>query len=88
VPRRRSVWAPTMVSQGPWDDTDLDREVDAIVKLLKEQGALRPPEIRDRLETRFWGPGRLRAALAEARSRGLVRKTGRAYDVADSRFTR
>ena len=77
---RRSVWAPTMVSSSPWEDTDLDREIDAIVKLLKEQGPLRPPQIRDQLETKFWGPGRLRAALAEARKRGQVKRTGRAYE--------
>jgi hypothetical protein len=72
-----------MVSTSPWEDTELDREVDAIVKLLKERGALRPAQIRDQLETRFWGPGRLRAALAEARRRGLVRRTGRAYEATD-----
>jgi len=79
-----------MVSTSPWEDTDLDREIEAIVKLLKEQGALRPPQIRDQLETKFWGPGRLRAALAEARRRGLVRRTGRAYEAAEgnSRFNR
>jgi hypothetical protein len=88
VPRRRSIWAPTMVTSSPWDDTDLDGEVEAIAKLLKESGPLRPPQIRDRLETKFWGPGRLRAALAEARSRGLVRRTGRAYEAADGRFSR
>ena len=81
---RRSVWAPAMVSSGPWDDTDLDSEVDAIVTLLKEKGPLRPPQIRDQLETKFWGPGRLRAALAEARRRGLVRRIGRrTFEVAD-----
>ena len=76
---RRSVWAPAMVSSGPWDDTDLDSEVDAIVRLLKEKGPLRPPQIRDQLESKFWGPGRLRAALAEARRRGLVQRKGRTY---------
>jgi hypothetical protein len=80
VPRRRSVWAPSMVSSSPWEDSDLDAEVDAIVILLKDKGPLRPSQIRDQLETRFWGPGRLRAALAEARTRGQVRKTGRTYE--------
>jgi len=82
------MWAPSMVSSSPWEDTDLDREIEAIVNLLKEQGPLRPAQIRDQLETRFWGPGRLRAALAEARRRGLVKRTGRAYGAADGRFTR
>jgi hypothetical protein len=77
---RRSVWAPTMVSSSPWEDTDLDREIEAIVSLLEDKGPLRPPQIRDQLETKFWGPGRLRAALAEARKRGQVKKTGRAYE--------
>jgi len=71
-----------MVSSSPWEDSDLDREIDAIVKLLKDNGPLRPSQIRDQLETKFWGPGRLRSALGEARRRGQVRKTGRAYDAA------
>lgn len=79
---RRSAWAPSMVTSSPWEDTDLDREIDAIVTLLKDQGPLRPPQIRDQLETKFWGPGRLRAALGEARKRGQVRKAGRAYEAA------
>ena len=85
---RRSIWSPTMVSSSPWEDTDLDREIEAIVKLLKEEGPLRPSQIRGRLETKFWGPGRLRAALAEARRRGQVRRSGRAYEAVDGRFTR
>ena len=74
--RRRSVWAPQMVSSILGEDTDLDREIDAIVKLLEEKGPLGAPTIRRELETRFWGPGRLRAALVEARRRGLVRRIG------------
>jgi hypothetical protein len=77
---RRSVWAPSMVSSSPWEDTDLDSEIEAIVKLLKDRGPLRPSQIRDQLETKFWGPGRLRAALSEARKRVLVRKNGRTYE--------
>jgi hypothetical protein len=75
--RRRSIWAPTMVSSSPSEDVDLDREIDAIVKLLKEKGPLPSPQIRRELETKFWGPGRLRAALLEARRRGLVTRSGR-----------
>ena len=74
---RRSVWAPQMVTSTARDDVDLDRELDAIVRLLKEKGPLGPTEIRRELETKFWGPGRLRAALADARRRGLVRRAGR-----------
>jgi DNA glycosylase AlkZ-like len=79
---RRSTWAPAMVSTSPWEDTDLDREIEAIVKLLKDKGPLRPSQIRDQLETKFWGPGRLRAALGEARKRGLVQRKGRTYQAA------
>jgi hypothetical protein len=74
---RRSVWAPQMVTSSPRDDLDLDREIDAIVQLLREKGPLGPTEIRRELENKLWGPGRLRAALAEARRRGLVRRIGR-----------
>jgi hypothetical protein len=77
-----------MVSSSPWEDTELDREVDAIAKLVKEKGPLQPSEIRQALATKLWGPGRLRAALAEARRRGLVRKTGRRYEAAEGRFSR
>ncbi|HEV7847620.1 MAG TPA: crosslink repair DNA glycosylase YcaQ family protein [Thermoleophilaceae bacterium] len=82
--RRRAVWAPSMVSSSPREDTDLEREIDAIVKLLKDKGPLPSPEIRRELETRFWGPGRLRQALVEARRRGLVRRSGRrSFEAAD-----
>jgi hypothetical protein len=77
-----------MVSSSPWEDTDLDREVDAIVSLLKEKGPLPPAQIRQDLETKFWGPGRLRAALADARRRGLVTKSGRRYEASSGRFSR
>jgi hypothetical protein len=66
-----------MVFSTPREDVDLEREIDAIVKLLKEKGPLPSPQIRRELETRFWGPGRLRAALVEARRRGLLRRSGR-----------
>jgi len=83
--RRRSVWAPQMISSTQGEDRDLDREIDAIVKLLKEKGPLGAPTIRRELETRFWGPGRLRSALVEARRRGLVRRIGsRMFEVVDS----
>jgi hypothetical protein len=66
-----------MVSSTAGEDVDLDNEMDAIVKLLKERGPMPAPHIRRELETRFWGPGRLRSALVEARRRGLVKRTGR-----------
>jgi winged helix DNA-binding protein len=83
--RRRSVWAPQMISSSlPSEDTTLEAEIEAIVKLLREQGPLGAATIRRELETRFWGPGRLRAALVEARRRGLVRRVGRRmYEAAD-----
>jgi hypothetical protein len=66
-----------MVSSVTGEDTDLEREIDAIVKLLQKKGPLPSPQIRRELETKFWGPGRLRAALLEARRRDLVRRSGR-----------
>jgi hypothetical protein len=47
-------------------------------------GPLGAATIRRELETRFWGPGRLRATLVEARRRGLVRRVGtRTFEAAD-----
>jgi hypothetical protein len=74
-----------MVSSTQGEDKDLDKEIDAIVQLLKDKGPLGSPTIRRELETRFWGPGRLRSALVEARRRGLVRRIGtRTFEAADS----
>lgn len=50
--------------------------VDAEQESLEDVAA---PQIRRELETRFWGPGRLRAALVEARRRGLITRSGRSY---------
>jgi hypothetical protein len=61
------------------------REIDALVKLLEEKGPLGAPTIRRELETCFWGLGRLRAALVEARRRGLVRRIGaRTFEATDA----
>lgn len=69
-------------SSGP--DTVLDREIEAIVALLRQEGPLTRTAIRTRLETRLWGPGRLGAALAEARRRGDIRRTRwRTYAASD-----
>jgi hypothetical protein len=56
------------------EDRDIAREMDTIVAVLKEHGPLGTRELRRLTESRFWGPGRFGAALAEARRAGRVRR--------------
>jgi hypothetical protein len=53
------------------------REVEAIVRALREQGPLTPRALRAATESRFWGPGRFRAAVRQARREGRVVRSGR-----------
>lgn len=56
--------------------------VELILGVDAEQESLEDvavPQIRRELETRLWGAGRLRAALVEARRRGLITRSGRSY---------
>ena len=56
----------------------LDREIDAIARVVEESGALHRDEIASRVGARRWGPGRFRAALAEAVGDERIRPISRA----------
>ena len=47
-----------------------------MVKLLREQGPLGVKALRERAQTRYWGPGVLGAALRRAREQGRIRRAG------------
>jgi hypothetical protein len=55
---------------------DIDDYADALVKLLREQGPLSVGALRQRAQTRYWGPGVLGAALRRARQQGRIRRAG------------
>jgi MFS family permease len=59
---------------------DLDREIEAIVRVLEALGAMQYGELGRRLDAPRWGPRRYRAALREAIDEGRVRRLpGGAY---------
>jgi MFS family permease len=65
----------------------LDREVDALVQALEQEG--RPVERRElerMVRARVWGPGRFSGALHEAIAEGHVRRVGRSrYEAVSGR---
>jgi MFS family permease len=63
----------------------LDNEVEIVVRALREHGELSRDELARRIGARYWGPGRLRAALREGLSEGSIRRVSRSrYALADA----
>lgn len=76
-PRGRSYgWAPATVSSVLAEDREVEREVSEIVDALRDDGPMTRRELRQAVESRFWGPGRFGDALWLAQRRGLVRRAG------------
>ncbi len=65
------------VSTDVFDERVLQREVDAIARLLQDDGPLDRRSIAEAVRARYWGPGRFRLALREAMAQGKVRLAGR-----------
>ena len=59
------------------DEGALDREVDAIVSALENDGPADRRKLAQLVHARFWGPGQFSQALDEAVAEGRVRRTGR-----------
>jgi hypothetical protein len=55
---------------------DLDEYVETLVRVLREQGPLTHAALRERAQTRYWGPGCLSEALRKARADGRIRRAG------------
>jgi hypothetical protein len=72
----RAGWAPATVSSMRAEDRDVEREVDAIVAALRDQGPMDARRLRLAVDSRLWGRGRFRSALNLARRRGLIRREG------------
>ena len=71
----RNIWAPRPTYQRA-PSADIDDYAETLVKLLREQGPLSVKAIRERAQTRYWGPGVLAAALRRAREQGRIRRAG------------
>jgi MFS family permease len=63
-------------SSGRPDARALEREVEAIAAVLEHDGPLDRTSLARSVGSRFWGPGRFRAALQEGVSRGEVERAG------------
>jgi MFS family permease len=74
----RSLYSPLLSSRSPVDESaDLDREIDAIGRALRDRGQMTREELGDAVGARYWGPGRYRGALREAVGEGAARRVGR-----------
>jgi hypothetical protein len=61
----------------PTSVTELQREVEAIGRVVDEGGPVTREELFRSVGARRWGPGRFRRALDEAAAAGRVRRAGR-----------
>ena len=76
-------WSP-YASYSTTIDDELRDEVGAIVQTLKEHGTMPRLLLKQRVNSRAWGPGCFQKALSEAGKAGLVRRMGRnSYAVAE-----
>jgi MFS family permease len=74
----RSLYSPLISPRSPFDDSaDLDREIDAIGRALRDRGEMTREELGSAVGARYWGPGRFRGALREAVGEGAARRVGR-----------
>jgi hypothetical protein len=69
--------SPGMPVSAPYDETDLDHEIEILDRALQEHGSANRSELARRVGARYWGPGRFRAALREAAAEGRVKRVGR-----------
>jgi MFS family permease len=78
-------WAssPGMWPAMPVPPVPLDREVEAIVGVLEQQGPTERDALARLVGARYWGPGRYRRALVSALAAQRIRRVGRRrFDVA------
>jgi hypothetical protein len=79
------IWAPRPGMGGVPPARELEGYADALVRILRTEGPLGVPALRERAQARYWGPGSFNAALRRAREQGRVRRTGfRTYAASDS----
>lgn len=75
-----SFYSPGMVGTVGWrgrDERSLDREVEAISRVLAERGPLPRRELARAVNARRWGPGEFSHALHEAMAKGRARSLTR-----------
>lgn len=72
---QRGMWAGfTYVAATPSQDRDLDTELSEIEQVLRDEGPLSKSELRSRVGSRRWGPGRFRQAFNVAVEEGRIER--------------
>ncbi len=66
-----------MAVSAPVAAVGLEREIDAISRVVSERGATERRELARLVGARFWGPGRFASALHLAVREGRVRRISR-----------
>jgi MFS family permease len=75
--------SPGMWAVGPSPAVSMDREVEAIVRALRQNGPTDRAALARIVGARYWGPGRYRGALVEALLEQRIRRVGRSrFDAA------
>jgi hypothetical protein len=69
-------WSPS-TSFSTTIDNDVRDEVAAIAQALEEHGSLQREALKQRVNSRYWGPGCFRKALDQALEAGIVTRVGR-----------
>ena len=69
--------SPGMWAAIPSPPVPMDREVDAIVQALEQNGPTDRTALARLVGARYWGPGRFRGALVEALLEHRIRRVGR-----------
>jgi len=78
---RGGGWSPSVLGSTPWRDADeqerlLAREVEALRRVLDEEGEMKRSDLGRRVRCRTWGPGRFGNALRAGVARGAFEHTG------------
>lgn len=71
------IWAPMPEASADRQDTLVGPEVETIARTVAEAGVISRQRLYDRIDARFWGPGRFRRAVHEAISSGRVERLRR-----------
>jgi MFS family permease len=72
----RAAWAPATMATTHGTDRDIEREVDELVRALRDKGPMSRRGLRQAAASRYWGPDRFSRALRLALRRGLIRREG------------
>jgi MFS family permease len=73
-----AMWSPNYsYSERPAEDSDIEREVEALVSAVAAEDGVSRRRLREMAESRYWGPGRFRRALRAAIEQGRIRSQGR-----------